>query len=165
MTDNWWQTEETEKKEYELLADGYYNAVLEDTKLDETTEPAVLTLTFRVTQGEAKGRKLWIRVRFNEASAKFMTWQLGVLGVWSTAKEEKTIQEASRKAAELAYELCEKAHVVLDVSRRTWEGKEYQNAVIKELLATNSSSINADVPNHAPIASPPVMDKSEDLPF
>ena len=136
--------------EYELIPEGNHHAVLDDCSLDETKDPAVLTMTFKTK----KHGKLWIRLRFNDKGKKFFQWQMRSLGAADIFKlkfnhaEADQEKEAARAALDalgtLLKEKKQERTYVLKVEHTEYNGKTYANAVVDAKVTPVTSSNQFD---------------------
>ena len=164
MSEEWWNQED-EKSSYELLPDGEYVATLDDSQFDTTVTPKKLKVQYLVHDTKYGGRKLWQNFTFNEKSAKFLIWQMGVIGAHQVAKEAGSEDEYYTSLAKEVYRLVkENAKVLLEVTRREYNGKEYQNTIIKEVYI-GDLPVKNEALNIEGAGSPPKTDLSEELPF
>ena len=158
---NWWN-DESESKTYELLPDGEYVAIIEDAQLDATKKPNKLAVTYLVKDERYGGRKLWQNFTLSEKSAKFLAWQMGVLGVQTDAKTASTEEEYYKLVIDGVFTLAKSnTAVILEVTRREYQGKEYQNTIIKDLHYGDLPIKNEALG----LGAPPEMDKDEELGF
>ena len=140
--------------EYSLLEPGKYTALLTNATIDDTNiDKPVINLEF-----QEKTTKLWMRLVFTETAMKFLSWQLGVLGVWSELKGSTNSHQAALKAADLLFNMVNKTEVVLEVSHRTYEGKQYHNVIVDSLSS-------GEPINHAPVLSNSKFNAEEELGF
>jgi len=153
-----------EDEEYELLPEGVYSAVLNESKLDITGPDNVVTMVYKIVSSPGnENKKIWIRLKFNESAKKFVKWQTGVLGIGTELKECSTWNAAAEKCHEMLYSQMNKLKVELEVSHREHNGKTYENAILKEVLGTyNASDVHPGVEN---MALAPSFDAEEEIPF
>jgi hypothetical protein len=166
-----WYKEEQEQQTYELLPDGKYEAIVHNATIDETKTPYVLKVTYEIVEeGKYKNRKLFQQFTFQESAKKYLMWQLGVLGAWQFGKAANSEEEAVRLMTQAVFNMVNEVYVMLKVSRREYEGKEYQNAIVDHVIDKfdgSDSPVNQpkkELVNHAPV-SPPVTDLNEEIPF
>jgi len=157
---------EDEKEEYNNIEPGLYTAVLDESKLDTSKEPYVVTTVWRIV-GDANfnDRKLWIRLQFSESAVKFVKWQTGVLGIGSELKECSTWNESAEKCHAMLYPKMDILTVELQVTNREYQGKVYDNAIIENVVADfKSSTVHSGVENLAP-GPAPSFDANEEILF
>ena len=153
--------------DFENLAEGTYDAILEAAVLDDVAvwengsdtgkKTTGIKLTFRITQDEGKNRKQWKTLKFNsDKEFEKASEQLVHLGVWDEASKAGDETACIEKAAHLLYGLVEKAQVVLYVGE--FNNRNY--CKVQKLRETTVAGPTAGLTNHAP-----VMDASEEIPF
>jgi len=160
-----WFNQEPEKKDFELIPNGKYVAILENAQLDATSEPHKLKVTYVLKDEKFGNRKLWQNFTYSDKSAKFLVWQMGVLGVQSQAKSATSEKEYYKAITDGVFELAKSnAAVVLEVTSKEYNGKTYNNVIISDLH-------DGDLPvrNHAldveGSGNPPLFDNDEEITF
>lgn len=157
----WWK----DKLKGGLTPVGTHRAILVDAKLDETGDHAKISCTFEIDEPAADYNKdsVFINFTFKETTAKFLSWQLGVIGVWQQLSECGSEEDAARKSAELIFGMIDKLTVELKVEHREYNGKTYVNAIIGEVLSggLDGNDHASDSANQLGLG----IDQSEQIPF
>lgn len=142
---------DSDESKFDLIPTGIYIATIFNVTIDETKDPVKMSVQYKLENN----RRCFQNFKFNDAGKKFLTWQAGVLG-WNTMAKEKnpdakTAQEFARAYLDSSKDLLGKK-VELEMSHREWEGKTYES--VKLLGFADETQAN-----------PPLMDSSEELPF
>jgi hypothetical protein len=140
----WFQNDEDKM---DLMPEGTHRMKFDDVKLDETKDPITLTIRWKSESGHA----VWQNFRMGEKYGKYLSWQLGVLGVWDV---RKTATDEADLARKLLMELAklEGSHATLQISHREYQGRTFVDGIVK------SVEVKLD-PNA------PKVDDSESIPF
>jgi hypothetical protein len=148
----------------ETPAEGLYACKVEDCSLDETKPDPVITVRYRLHTGQAA----WQRFVVKDSTRKWLSWQLGVLGVWKTAKENcqdphnfslvaRSILEALGKIIGQYFEG--------EISHREYNEKTYTDLKIERALTNEQAKIFKQSVASKKQDEPPKMDLNEELPF
>lgn len=142
---------DSDESKFDLIPTGNYVATIFNVTIDETKDPVKMSVQYKLENN----RRCFQNFKFNDAGKKFLTWQAGILGWNSLAKEKnpeaKTPQEFARAYLEASKSLLGKK-VELEMSHREWEGKTYESVKLIDLLDES-------------LQGPPSINKEEELPF
>jgi hypothetical protein len=141
----WWK----EKGESRgLLPQGVYEAKLTDAKLDTTKVPSKISLKFNVVDpgGDYDEDVTFVNLTFSDKAAKFVRWQLGVLGCYDVMESQDSEAAAISAAADAVFKIVDKTTCEIKVGHREYNGKTYLDTVIQKVLDEPSpqSSMSLD---------------------
>lgn len=134
------RTEAAEKKDvqYANIPNGEYSAVLDTYKIDESKEPARLSLTWKLaTDDDFDGRYVFSTYQLNEKGIPFLKKDLRTLGV-----DEPKANTLTKTLTNLCG-----VEALVGVKQRPHEGKMYYNVFVNDLAeraATKSTSFDKD---------------------
>ena len=151
---SWWQ--EDMDAGYALIPEGKYIVTLDNVTCDETKTPNSISLHWKIIKGDQEGRLLFQNFNISEKSAKWLSWQLGTIGVWQAAKEVKEEAGLTRAIFAACENLMNKIKVEMEVEHNFYEktGKTYANSKINDVLSLAEKEESA-----------PKIDDDEEMPF
>jgi len=149
--------------EYENSPDGEYVATIENAEFKESQDGTpVIMMTFKLPKG-----KSFMRLNFNDKGKKFITWQMGVLGANTLAKEKNPTPASADEAAQAYLDVLgtfigQKVLLKLETKQNPTNGKSYQGPLMLEYPVSPETEMLAQAKEQAPA---PGFDSSEPLPF
>lgn len=139
----------------QLIKPGTYKATIFDVRSKEVNGEHTLSVQYKLENN----RRLFQNFKFTEAGKKWLTWQLGELGVLTKAKETakpgETIEQTVRNVHNTMVNHFVGKTCKLEVTHKDWtnpktkETKKFENA---KVLAEDSMVA-------------PKMDEDDELPF
>lgn len=143
--------------EFGLVKPGIYKAVINDVASKEFSGDQTLSLQYKLENN----RRLFQNFKFNEKGKKWLTWQLGDLGVLSEAKKTAKENETTEQTVRNIHNTIAKSYigkvVTIEVTHSEWTNpttkvkKTYENV---KVLPANEQGAPA-----------PQMDSDDDITF
>lgn len=114
-----------DNKTYELMPEGEYQAIIDDSQLDLTKSPARLSLTYKIVEGPHKNRKLWANYNMGGQGLGFLKKDMKTLGLdYAGVTSESDV-------AKLVFQAVGQG-VTIFVNQKEWKGKTYNNAYLNK---------------------------------
>lgn len=133
--DDFNSAQEPEQKGFDLIPEGEYEAIIDDSSLDLTKTPARLSLTYKLIGTEHKNRKLWSNYNMAGQGLGFLKKDLKTLGLdYSNVKSEQDI-------AKLVFGRIGQG-VTIYVAQKEWKGKMYNNAYLNKAESAPTTKSN-----------------------
>lgn len=159
-----WQDEPT------IAPAGTYAVKLENVTLDETKADPKLSVRYKLSNGQT----MWQNFTFKSTTKKWISWQVGVIGVWSKATEGLQDPEAYQAIARATLDAIGTkigAYYKAEVTHREYNGKTYADLKLEEEISASDAAKLGKTPTaqHTTPApkqtAPPSADMNEELPF
>lgn len=110
-------------QEFDLIPNGEYEAIIDNTSLDISKTPARLSLTYKIVTGEFKNRKVWSNYTMQGRGLGFLKKDMKTLGLdYSGVSKEEDV-------AKLMFSQVGRG-VEIFIKQSEYNGKTYNNAYL-----------------------------------
>jgi Protein of unknown function (DUF669) len=111
---------------FELIPEGTYSAVIDNSTVDLTKSPARLSVKYKIVDGEFKNRVLFSNYNMEGKGLGFLKKDMKTLGIdYSNVQSEQDV-------AKLMFGMVG-AGVEVYVNQREWNGKKYNGTYLNNL--------------------------------
>lgn len=152
---DFYETDNKADGEFSLIKPGMYSATIFDVTTKERDGVQTMSVQYKLENN----RRLFQNFKFNESGRKWISWQLGELGVLvkakETAKPNETIEQTARNIHNTMVNFFVGKPCKLEVDHKEWTNPKTKEKKVYE----NAKVIAADS------AKAPAMDDNDELSF
>lgn len=109
--------------DFEILPDGEYSAIIDNSSLDIQKEPARLSVTYKITEGKFQNRRVFTNYNLAGKGLGFLKKDMKTLGI------DYSMVEKPEDVARLMFANIGQG-VGIFVNSREYNGKKYNNAFL-----------------------------------
>jgi hypothetical protein len=154
--------------EFEITPVGTYAVKLEDVSLDETKADPKISVRYKLSTGKT----MWQNFTFKDTTKKWISWQIGVIGAWETAKTTCTDANNYSLVARACLDAIGKkvgSYYKAEVTHREYNNKTYADLKLEEEVtsaqATQMTREAKAKAENKPVNHAPTFNDLENLPF